>query len=63
MDRNTAIITVPVHKSHAHMTDYIESFPGMHEGPSLEEMHNSTIKKLREEYLRGTNFEDSPTLN
>lgn len=59
MDGKKVLISTPVHMSHMHFTNYVESFPGLEEGPSLEEMHADRMKKLRNEYLNGTNFEES----
>lgn len=36
---------VPYHKGHAHFYDTIESFPGLHAGPSFED---------KEKYIRDT---------
>lgn len=59
MDPRRVVSGTPVHMSHMHFTNYIESFPGMVEVPSNEDMQAQTMKKLRNEYLNGTDFEDS----
>ena len=62
MDPKKSFSHLPAHKSHNHLMNHITDFPGQQKEPSNEEMHASLMSKLREEYLRGTDFEDSKIL-
>ncbi|EAS07230.3 hypothetical protein TTHERM_01001220 (macronuclear) [Tetrahymena thermophila SB210] len=53
MQNTTNIVHVPVHMGHTHYFDYIDSFPKLKEGPTLEENHITNQKILREQLISG----------
>lgn len=63
MQNNTTITNIPVHMGHTHYYDYIDSFPGLKEGPTLDEQHSTTQKILRDQLINGQgNVESRKTI-
>ena len=63
MQTTSNINPVPHHHAHAHFYDWIEFGDHMPVGPSLEDQHKQTMKKLRHQYLHDNNFEQSNFLH
>lgn len=53
------INTVPLHHGHSHFYDWIEFGSHLPVGPSLEEQHKSTMKKLRNQLTNDNDYEKS----
>lgn len=53
MQANSTITNLPVHMAHTHYYDYVDSFPGLKEGPTLDDKHTSNQKILREQLING----------
>ncbi len=59
MNKNANANPVPHHHAHTHFYDYIEEFHGLPVGDSFKDHNKKITDKLRHQYLKENNFEQS----
>ena len=57
MNHNADVNGVPMHNSHSHFYDYVTEFPELPIGPSLDEKHKDTMKKLRHQLISDNDWD------